>query len=189
VTIMLAHLVRAAHPSDQAAIRGVHLAAFPTDAEARLVELLTARGKGTISLVAEVNGAVVGHILFSPATMWEGEAPAEPRLRGSVALPTGLGLAPVAVHPDFQNQGIGTALVRAGLAQCRRLGILWVVLLGHETYYPRFGFATASRWNLTGDYGVHDAFQFLPLTEAAAALCGGHVRYAPEFGEIFGPNG
>jgi len=70
----------------------------------------------------------------------------------------------------------------------RRLGITWVVLLGHETYYPRFGFLPASRWNLTGDYGSHDAFQFLPLTAAARAISGGHIRYAPEFGEILGPN-
>jgi predicted N-acetyltransferase YhbS len=61
----------------------------------------------------------------------------------------------------------------------------WIVLLGHETYYPRFGFAPASRWNLTGDYGSHDAFQFLPLTAAANAICGGHLRYAPAFAEIF----
>jgi putative acetyltransferase len=186
--------IRPTKPADQLAIRSVLRAAFPTDAEARLVELLTARGKATISLVAEVEGDVVGHILFSPAT-WEGKAPSEPRLSGSITLPldrpadpavsTGLGLAPVAVHPDFQNVGIGSALIRAGLAECRRLGIPWVVLLGHETYYPRFGFAPASRWNLSGDYGSHDAFQFLPLAAAAAASTGGHIRYASEFGELF----
>ncbi len=59
-----------------------------------------------------------------------------------------------------------------------------VVVLGHESYYPRFGFAPASRWNLTGEYGDSDAFQFLPLTAAADALRGGHIRYAPEFDEI-----
>ncbi len=61
----------------------------------------------------------------------------------------------------------------------------WIVVLGHENYYPRFGFAPASRWNLTGDYGSHDAFQFLPLTSEARALTGGQIRYAPEFGEVF----
>jgi putative acetyltransferase len=134
---------------------------------------------------------------------------------------SGLGLAPVAVLPAFQNRGFGSALVRAGLAECRRLAdvrpagpagleadtdsalrmqgparqagptedhflIHWVVVLGHPTYYPRFGFAPARHWNLTGDYGDSDAFQFLPITPAAAALRGGHIRYAPEFGEIFG---
>jgi predicted N-acetyltransferase YhbS len=61
----------------------------------------------------------------------------------------------------------------------------WVVV-GHENYYPRFGFAPAHRWNLTGDYGDSDAFQFLPLTAAADAIRGGHIRYAPEFGEVCG---
>lgn len=244
-------LIRPATPADAAAIRRVLVAAFPTDAEARLVELLTARGKATISLVAEVEGTVIGHVLFSPATVgpagsagtWQaarergregegenlavGSSPTHP-LSHSPSLETGLGLAPVAVHPDFQNRGIGSALVRAGLAECRglvavsepegergRVGegetsaflplapspplplecqplklaqpmVHWIVLLGHETYYPRFGFAPASRWNLTGDYGSHDAFQFLPLTAAANEIRGGHIRYAAEFGEIVG---
>ena len=204
--------VRPATSSDAAAIDAVHRAAFETEVEARLVALLIERGRATISLVAEVDGAVVGHILFSPATVAAaglagGEAPQDSRL-------TGLGLAPVAVLPAFQNQGVGSALVRAGLAECHRLakvgstvpaeaeprtdsalanpgparqsGPTWVVVLGHETYYPRFGFAPASRWNLTGDYGDSDAFQFLPLTAAASEIRGGHICYAPEFGDFSG---
>jgi putative acetyltransferase len=192
-----------------------------------LVELLTARGKATISLVAEVDGTIVGHILFSPATVGPpcrgGPEPQHPARQAGSTWPTvstGLGLAPVAVHPDFQNHGIGSALVRAGLAECRRLATVrpadkksevggqrsdddnpasdfrlptsdlhstvhWIVLLGHETYYPRFGFAPASRWNLIGDYGSSGAFQFLPLTAAANEIRGGHIRYAPEFDELF----
>ena len=111
--------VRPATAEDLAAIDAIHRAAFPTDLEARLVALLIARGKAAITLVAELDGQIAGHILFSPAT-WEGEAPAEPRLSGSFALP-GLGLAPLAVLPAFQNQGIGSALVRAGLVECRHL--------------------------------------------------------------------
>jgi putative acetyltransferase len=75
---------------------------------------------------------------------------------------------------------------QSGLTTLLRLATPWVVLLGHESYYPRFGFAHASRWNLTGDYGRHDTFQFLPLTDSAQALSGGHIRYAPEFGELLG---
>ena len=97
----------------------------------------------------------------------------------------GLGLAPVAVLPSLQNQGLGSALVRAGLDKCRAIGTPWVVVLGHETYYPRFGFAPARNWNLTGDYGDSDAFQFLPLTPAADSICCGHIRYANEFAELF----
>ena len=69
----------------------------------------------------------------------------------------------------------------------RRLGVHGVVLLGHETYYPRFGFAPASRWNLTGDYGRLDAFQFLPLPDAADSIRDGQIRNAPEFTEVFRP--
>ena len=179
--------IRPAAPSDDAAIAAVHRAAFPTDAEARLVALLTNRGKAVVSLVAEDANQVVGHILFSPATVGS-VCRTEPEVRSGSARqaePTGLGLAPVAVVPQFQDRGIGAALVRAGLDECRRLGTAWVVLLGHPTYYPRFGFAPASRWNLTCDYGSSDAFQFLPLIPVAEAIHGGHVSYAPEFGEIF----
>jgi putative acetyltransferase len=183
---LLRHLIRPASPADATVIRRVHGAAFPTDAEARLVELLIARGKATISLVAEVEGVAVGHIAFSPATHSSPHAAREePVSLSETPTMTGLGLAPVAVRPDFQSQGLGSALIRAGLAECRRLGTAWVVLLGHESYYLRFGFAPASRWNLTGDYGASDAFQFLPLSAAAEALRGGHIRYAPEFGEVF----
>jgi len=190
--------VRSAIAADSAAIDAVHRAAFPTDGEARLVTLLIERGKATISLVAEVDGQIAGHILFSPATVGPA-GPAGPELLNDPKLanpgsagpaePTGLGLAPLAVLPAYQNQGLGSALVRAGLAECHRLGISWVVVLGHETYYPRFGFAPASWWNLTGDYGGHDAFQFLPLTDAAEMLRGGHLSYAQEFDQIFGPIG
>jgi putative acetyltransferase len=183
---MLQPLIRSSLPADATAIRRALVAAFPTDTEARLVELLTARGKATISLVAELDDTVVGHILFSPATHSCPHAPREDFVsRSETPTMFGQGLAPVAVDPAFQNQGIGSALIRAGLAECRRLGTPWVVLLGHETYYPRFGFAPASRWNLTGDYGSHDAFQFLPLTAAADSIRGGHIRYVSEFAEIF----
>jgi putative acetyltransferase len=196
---MTKHTIRTATSSDAAAIDAVYRAAFETDLEARLVALLSERGKATISVVAEVDGQIAGHILFSPATLESGPAvpagqdsQAEVRRQRSSAgdqrtTLTGLGLAPVAVLPAIQNQGLGSALIRAGLDECRRLNVAWVVVLGHETYYPRFGFAPASRWNLTGDYGSHDAFQFLPLTADAAAITGGHIRYAPEFSEVLRP--
>jgi putative acetyltransferase len=233
-------LVRPATSADLHAIEAVHRAAFPTDLEARLVALLIERGKGAISLVAEQDGEVVGHILFSSATLECGPLASRAESDRLSAMPplaeqadhVGLGLAPVAVLPAFQNQGLGSALVRAGLAECHRLAkvrpaqvgpsgpegpelptdsagewlkvrshksqvpeptsdsrlptsVHWVVVLGHPTYYPRFGFAPARRWKLTCDYGDSDAFQFLPLTATADALRGGHIRYAPEFGELF----
>jgi putative acetyltransferase len=167
--------LRRARPADAAAIDRIHRAAFETDAEARLVTLLIDRGRAVVSQVAEEADQVVGHILFSPATIASSGA----------KHPPGLGLAPVAVLPQFQNRGIGAALIEAGLDECRRLGAAWVVVVGHPPYYPRFGFAPASRWNLTCDYTSGDAFQFLPLNPEAGAIRGGHVSYAPEFGEVF----
>src|SRR5262249_37015814 len=90
---------------DEAAIRAVHLAAFATDAEARLVERLGANAHAIISLVAAWNGKVVGHILFSPVTAGSSR---------------GLGLAPLAVLPNYQQMGIGSKLVRDGLALCNQ---------------------------------------------------------------------
>ena len=186
---MTNHTIRAAAAGDATGIDEVHRGAFDTDLEARLVALLIERGKATISLVAEAQGIVAGHILFSPASIVPAHVgPASPAgtKASADAMRSGLGLAPVAVLPAFQKQGFGTALIRAGLAECSRLAIPWVIVLGHETYYPRFGFAPASRWNLTGDYGSSDAFQFLPLTAAADEIRGGHIHYAQEFGELLG---
>lgn len=121
--------IRPEQPDDYRAVHRVHAAAFPTEAEANLVDRLRQAGKAIVSLVAEVDGSVVGHVLFSPVT-----------IQGEAAVYTGLGLAPVAVLPAHQNQGIGGQLITQGLAVCRQLGQPWVVLLGHPSYYPRFGF-------------------------------------------------
>src|SRR5262245_11922157 len=121
--------IRPEHAGDAAAVCAVHCAAFPTDAEAHLVEWLRARGAARVSLVAEVDDAVVGHVLFSPVSIV-----AESGCRH------GLGLAPVAVMPAHQRRGVGSALVREGLVACREAGCAFVVVLGHPGYYPRFGF-------------------------------------------------
>jgi putative acetyltransferase len=98
----------------------------------------------------------------------------------------GLGLAPLAVLPEYHRRGIGSALIRAGLAACRRQGAAWVIVLGNPAYYGRFGFAPASRWQLSGEFGGGDAFGFLPLACEASDLAGGLARYAPEFRELIG---
>ncbi len=126
---------RREEPRDADAVWRVNELAFGEPTEANLVRDLTAAGASTLSLVAEKDGYVVGHILFSPVTI---ETPA-----GQV---TAIGLAPMAVLPDQQGKGIGTRLVQEGLAQLRRLGYDAVVLVGHPDYYPRFGFKRASRF-------------------------------------------
>lgn len=169
--------IRAAGPADAGGIETVHRQAFPTDAEPRLVALLTERGKGIISLVAEKDGMIVGHILFSPVTI---ERPDHSPTKG-------LGLAPLAVLPEFQRRAIGSELMRAGLAVCREQGIPFVALVGHPAYYPRFGFVPASRFGLTCDFGSGDSFQILVWREGGLPPGGGDLRYATEFYELFDP--
>ena len=103
--------IRAETDRDQAAVRAVNEAALETLAEADLVAALREQARPVISLVAEDAGAVVGHILFSPVTL-----PHHPELHL-------MGLAPMAVLPDHQRRGVGSALVRAGLEMCGKLGV------------------------------------------------------------------
>src|SRR5688572_26858636 len=122
-------VVRQEEPDDRMAIRHIHEQAFGRPAEAYLVDALRARGQALLSLVAVQDDRVVGHILFSPVTIESADG----------AFPA-VGLGPMAVLPALQCQGIGTLLVTMGLAECRAAGHVCVVVLGHQTYYPRFGF-------------------------------------------------
>src|SRR5690606_16435046 len=144
-----------------------------TGAEADLVDQLRHEAEPCVSLVAEEDGAVVGHVMFSPVTV-DGHPDAKV-----------MGLAPLAVHYDYQGRGIGSALVRAGLERCRALGALGVVAVGHPDYYPRFGFGPASRFGLRCEYDVpDDAFLALELVPGALAGKAGTVRYHAAFGRL-----
>jgi putative acetyltransferase len=165
--------IRPETSDDIAAVRHINEAAFDTSTEAGLVDALRSNGAATISLVADINGQVVGHILFSPVSI-------EPE--SSVANPLGLG--PMAVLPEFQNQGIGSQLVREGLEECRRLGCEMVVVVGHPEYYPRFGFVPASRHGLSCEYPVlDDVFMALEVKPGALSDQHGLVKYRKEFNE------
>jgi putative acetyltransferase len=163
--------VRPEFPSDAAAIHEVEALAFGRPNEADLVDALRANGKATLSLVAvdDKDGRIVGHIMFSPL----GLEPAAIRA---------LGLGPVAVHPDVQNKGIGGDLIRAGIAEVRRLGWDAIFLLGHVDYYPRFGFQHAAGMRVTAEPGVNMAhFFFMEMWEGAVGSVPLDVKFAPEF--------
>lgn len=165
--------IRAEAPADQDAIRRVNRAAFPTAAEAQLVDALRCEADSFISLVAELDGEIVGQIAFSPVEL-ESDA--------SLDL---MGLGPMAVLPERQRQGIGSALAHAGCAQCRDAGAVAIVVLGHPQFYPRFGFAPARHFGIDCEYDVpDDAFMLLELVPGALSGRSGRVRYHPAFASV-----
>ena len=165
--------IRTERPEDIPGIRHVNQAAFDTAAEADLVEALRQQAHPIVSLVAVDGEAVMGHILFSPMTLLS---------RADMQI---MGLAPMAVLPGRQRQGIGSALVRTGLEECRRLGFGAVVVLGHPDYYPRFGFVPASTFGLKSEYDVpDDVFMALELSTDALRDRAGTIRYHPAFAAV-----
>jgi len=166
-------LIRDEIAGDSEAIRKVHELAFNSPAEADLVDLLRARDKATISLVAEKEGEIVGHVLFSPVQI-------DPPSTGWSAL----GLAPVGVIPERQRHGIGKALIWQGLERCRSIGVRAIVVLGDPDYYTRFGFERAKDFGLGNEYQVEDEFMVMELVDGALDGVNGMVKYAIEFKEI-----
>ncbi len=166
--------IRLEQPEDLAHIHLVNQQAFTQEAEALLVDKLRARGKAVFSLVAFAGPRLVGHVLFSPV-----HHASHPEAIHA------LGLGPMAVLPEFQKRGIGTLLVEAGLAECRKAQYDFVVVLGHPEYYPRFGFVPASRYGIKCEYPVPDEV-FMLIELRAGALQGRHgiVKYEPEFDEV-----
>ena len=162
--------IRREQVGDIAAVRRVNEAAFPTSLEANLVDRVRAEARQFISVVADENHLVVGHILFSPVM-----------LSTDTSLQI-MGLGPMAVAPDFQRRGIGSSLVHAGLDECRLKGAVAVVVLGHPQYYPRFGFKPASAFGLTCEFGVPDeVFMALELMPGTLEGKRGTVRYHTAF--------
>lgn len=166
--------IRTVTAEDHPAIRRVVESAFGQPGEADLVEALRKHAHPHISLVAVSDGVVVGHIFFSPVSI-ESEGDAF----------SAMGLAPLAVLPHYQNKGIGSELVTAGLKACKLLGHDVVVVLGHAHYYPRFGFVPASRLGIRSEYDVaDDVFMVAELTKGALRGRKGLVKYHPEFSKL-----
>ena len=166
-------IIRAELPKDGAAIRAVNVSAFETALEANLVDALREQADPVLSLVADDEGVVVGHIMFSPVAL-SGHPPLQI-----------MGLAPMAVSPGRQRAGIGSALVRAGLEQCARLGFGAVVVLGHPAYYPRFGFVPSTRFGIGCEYDVpEDVFMVMELQPRYLLGAYGTIKYHAAFSNV-----
>lgn len=193
-------MIRPERADDEAGIRRVNEAAFGRPDEAALVDALRGSGAVICSLVAEEGGEIVGHILFSVASLTShsqssdqpsnppgsnsvgqaeshsaGHIPGQPPVRPLAAL------GPMAVAPARQRQGIGGQLITAGLELCRAAGYDLCIVLGHAEYYPRFGFRPAAPLGIRWEHGAEAHFMVLELQPGALVGRGGFVRYRPEF--------
>lgn len=166
-------ILRKEEPADSELIYQINTSAFETTAEARLVDALRKEAEPFLSLVAETTDGVVGHIAFSPVAVSGSDTK---RI---------LGLAPMAVKPEQQRQGIGGALINAGLQECRRISCGAVVVLGHADYYPKFGFQPSTIYGLRCEYDVpEEAFMALELEADYLKSVRGVVRYHSAFNMV-----
>ena len=163
-------LVREERPGDRQQIRKVNEAAFGRSDEADLIDGLRQEGVVLLSLVAELDSQIIGHILFSRMSV--------ETAHGSVAA---VSLAPMAVLPDHQGRQVGSQLVRRGLAQLQDQGERIVIVLGHTEYYPRFGFTPEKARRLASPFPP-EAFMALELSDGALAGVHGTVKYPAAFG-------
>lgn len=154
-------------------MRSLNTTAFGRSAEADLFDALRDTACPLVSLVADIGSTIVGHILFSPVSLMEYK-----RLRI-------MGLGPMAVVPEHQRRGVGSALVREGLRQCQQIGCQAVVVLGHPEYYPRFGFVPAVEHSIRSEYEApDDVFMVTELEAGALRGVSGVARYDEAFGSV-----
>ena len=156
------------------AIRALNEQAFGQPQEANIVDKLRANCDGLLSLVALQDEKIIGHILFSPVT-----------IEGHHGILKGMGLAPMAVLPEFQRLGVGSELVQAGIEILRKSTCPFIIVLGHPEYYPKFGFERASRYRIKSQWeGVPDpAFMILWLDKTITNHVSGVAKYRDEFDE------
>lgn len=162
--------IRFEQGEDAPRIHDLHRAAFGSTLEADIVDVLRIASVAVISLVAVDESKIVGHILFSPVT-----------LTGADGMRV-VALGPMAALPDRQRRGIGSALVNAGIEECRNSGAQAVFVVGHAEYYPRFGFVQAARLGISCKFEVpDDAFMVLELVEGALQGRAGAVHFHEAF--------
>lgn len=169
--------MRQEQPADHQAVYELNKAAFGQEGEAKLVELLRESDAfiPELSLVAVAGEEVVGHILFTKIKITDKNG----RSFDSLAL------APMAVKPARQRQGIGGKLITHGLSRARALGYASVIVLGHEAYYPKFGFAPAITWQIKPPFDVpENAFMAIELVTGGLQGVTGTVKYPEAFGQV-----
>jgi putative acetyltransferase len=166
--------IRPERREDSAAVIAINDHAFGGTDESGLIDAVKQSGRPVISLIAASDDTPVGHIFFSPIQI-QSEGP-------PIAT---LALAPMAVLPAFQRLGIGTLLVEAGLRECARQGCQVVVVVGHPTFYRRFGFGPANEMGLTSVYSsAGEAFMALELSKGVLTGRTGLVEYPVEFANV-----
>lgn len=170
---MLDFFIRIETPEDFKAIKELNNLSFNQKQEGKLIENLRKRTDfvSELSLVSVYNNNIIGHILFFPITIIT--------LKSII---TTLSLAPMAVLPEYQNKGVGSALITEGLKKAKDLGFSSVVVLGHPGYYPRFGFRKASEWKIKEPFGVPDEVMMaMELIDGALNSGGGMIDYPDEY--------
>lgn len=156
----------------------VNQIAFGQDNEAKLVDALRSNMKvfvPELSIVATENDKIVGHILLTKINIKDNKG----------NLTESLGLAPMAVKPELQKKGIGGQLIRTVLETAKDLGFKSVIVLGHENYYPKFGFEPANKWNIKAPFDVPtNAFMAIELDQDGLKNISGTVIYPKEFDTV-----
>jgi predicted N-acetyltransferase YhbS len=172
--------IRKERPGDEKSIYDVTSRAFSGSemghhGEAQLVDRLRASCPEIISLVAEIDGRLVGHSLFTPVVIERNER----HWRG-------MGLGPISVLPEYQGRGVGSRLIVAGLELLRAADVPFVVVLGHLDYYPRFGFVPASKYGVTTTFGAEAdrLFMIQMLSHTSPEPAPGIAKYRPEFSDV-----
>lgn len=167
-------IIREESKNDLIAIKQINDKAFGQPEEGKVIDKLRESDSQVLSLVAEIDNNIVGHIFYSTAV-----------LKGNNERIAGMGLAPMAVLPEYQNQGIGKLLINESLNIIKKKPVPFIIVLGHEDYYPKFGFEVASKYNIKCQWdGVpNEAFMIMILDKEKMSNVHGVAKYRDEWNE------